>query len=133
MTTPKLLGPYDEPQQSGAVVAVHYGDYRRQEIWIAAGADVGVWRPLGGEFGRPKVAEDPRSAAEKMTSREYWQQPPGTIPLHPHWEDVLARGPVTLLVPGDGEMYRQGWRAGRRELWQSMEDATYDDPQEVPA
>jgi hypothetical protein len=34
MTAPKLLGPHDEPQQSGAVVAVHYGDYRRQEVWM---------------------------------------------------------------------------------------------------
>lgn len=30
-TAVKLLGPDDEPQESGAIVAVNYGDYRRQE------------------------------------------------------------------------------------------------------
>jgi len=31
MTTAQQLGPDDEPQHSGAVVAVHYGDYRRRD------------------------------------------------------------------------------------------------------
>lgn len=48
--TARLLGRYDEPQDSGAVVAVHSGDYRRQEIWVNSGANVGTWYPLGGEF-----------------------------------------------------------------------------------
>ena len=26
----RLLGPNDEPQKSGTIVAVNYGDYRRQ-------------------------------------------------------------------------------------------------------
>lgn len=128
--TALLLGPNDEPQESGAVVAVHWGDYRRQELYVRSGANIGAWYPLGGEFGQPKVAEDPRTPMEKMTSREYWQQPPGTIPLHPDWYDVLKRGPVTLLVPGDRDSYLRGWRAGRRDLWQAMEDVAGEDPRE---
>lgn len=127
--TAKLLGADDEPQTSGAVVAVNFGDYRSQEIWVSSGANIGCWYPLGGEFGRPKVAEDRRSEMEKMLDRHRFQQPPGTVPMHPHWEDVLARGPVTLLTPGDSSAYTAGWRAGRRALWNSMETLLYDDPE----
>lgn len=128
----RLLGHGDEPQESGAVVAVHFGDYRRQEIWVRSGANIGNWYPLGGEFGRPRVAEDPRSEMEKMVSRERWQRPAGTIPQHPHWEDVLARGPVTLLVAADEGAYRQGWRNGRHAMFHSIsseaESLAYEDP-----
>lgn len=112
---PRLLGPYDEPQTSGAVVAVHWGDYRRQEIWVASGSNIGAWYPLGGEHW---AVWDRKRMPADVTKQ------------HPDWSDVLARGPVTLLVPADGEAYRQGWRNGRRALWQSMEDAIYDDPPE---
>lgn len=111
----KLLGPDDEPQQSGAVVAVHYGDYRRQEIWVSSGANIGNWYPLGGEFWL-------------VWDRQ--RMPAGVTTQHPTWSDVLARGPVTLLVPAGAEAYRQGWRAGRRDLWQAMEDAAEEDPRE---
>lgn len=109
----RLLGSHDEPQDSGAVVAVHYGDYRRQELWVSSGSSVGTWYPLGGEHW---VVWDRQ------------QMPAGVTKTHPDWRDVLARGPVTLLVPGDDDTYRRGWRAGRRALWQDMEDATHDDP-----
>lgn len=127
----RLLGPADEPRRSGSIVVVHYGDYRHQCAFVNSGANIGCWYPLGNEFGRPRVAEDPRSNAERVLSREYWQRPPGTIPQHPHWEDVLALGPVTLLVAADGDSYRQGWRAGRRDLWQAMEEIAEEDPREV--
>lgn len=110
-----LLGPADEPQQSGAVVAIHHGDCRRQEIWVSSGANVGNWYPLGNEFW---VVWDRQ------------RMPSGVTMPHPHWEDVLARGPVTLLVAADGEAYRQGWRAGRRDLWQAMEETAEEDPRE---
>lgn len=113
--TARLLGPNDEPQESGAVVAVHLGDYRRQEIWVRSGANIGNWYCLGGEFGGPKPHDVP-------------PRPAGTVPVHPDWYDVCARGPVTLLVPGDSEAYRSGWRAGRRDLWQAMEDVAGEDP-----
>lgn len=129
----RLLSLNDEPQESGAVVAVHLGDYRRQELWIRSGANIGNWYCLGGEFGRPKVAEDPRSMADKMVSREHWERPAGTIPQHPDWHDVCARGPVTLLVGADSDAYVQGWRAGRRDLWSQMEDVASEDPREVSA
>jgi hypothetical protein len=132
--TARLLGPEDEPQDSGAVVVVHYGDYRRQEVWVSSGANVGNWYCLGGEFGRPKVWIDQRTPMEKMMRTGYdGPEPgpgPGEIPLHPDWSDVLARGPVTMLVPGDDEAYRQGWRNGRLDMWNDMEDAVYDEPKE---
>lgn len=129
MSTERTLGPADEPRESGSVVAVHYGDYRRQEAWVRSGANIGNWYPLGGEFGVPKVVDDPCTDMEKMMSREYWRQPPGTVPLHPTWSDVLARGPVTLLVAADSAAYLAGWRAGRQDLWQAMEDVAGEDPQ----
>jgi hypothetical protein len=48
------------------------------------------------------------------------------VPLHPHWEDVLRRGPVTLLTPGDQDTYRAGWVNGRRRMVQQMEEAADD-------
>jgi len=109
----KVLGPHDEPQEPGTVVAVHFGDYRRQEIWVSSGANIGAWYPLGGEFW---------AVWDKK------RMPAGVTNAHPTWEDVLARGPVTLLTPGDEATYRRGWRAGRRDLWQRIEDFTYEDP-----
>lgn len=131
--TARLLGLADEPQRSGAVVAVHFGDYRRQELWVASGANTGNWYCLGGEFGRPKVWIDARTEGEKFMHHPAVHGPaprpgPGEIPLHPHWEDVLARGPVTLLLPGDDAAYDAGWRAGRRDLVARMEETAYDDP-----
>lgn len=126
---PKFLGPADEPQESGAVVAVHFGDYRQQEIWVRSGANIGNWYPLGGEFGRPKVWIDNRTSMEKLVHRGPEPRPgPGEVPLHPHWEDVLARGPVTLLLAAAAEAYRQGWRAGRRDLWQAMDEVAEEEP-----
>lgn len=125
--TQKLLGPDDEPDRAGAVVAVHYGDYHEQEIWLKAGIMGGTWYPLGGEGHRPQVVEDPRSSAEKLVSREPWRQPPGTIPRYPEWSDVLARGPVTLLTPGQDGVYAAGWAAGRRRLLQQIESLGEDE------
>lgn len=96
------IGWEDEPQQSGAIVAVHYGDYHAQEIWVRSGANIGNWYPLGGEFGLPG-----------------WGA--GRVPQHPHWEDVLARGLVTLLVAADKEAYASGWTNGRRRLVEQIE------------
>ncbi len=129
MSATKTLGPADEPQESGVIVVVHHGDYRRQEVWVRSGANIGNWYPLGGEFGQPKVVEDDRPYMEKTFGASRWVQPEGTIPLHPTWYDVLARGPVTLLVPADAAAYVAGWRAGRRDLWQGMEELAEEDPQ----
>lgn len=129
MNAPKFLGPYDEPQQSAAVVAVHWGDYRRQELWMSSGIMGGTWRPLGGDYGvqPPRIAEDPRNEMEKL-GPDRWRQPPGTIPPYPDWGDVLARGPVVLLTAADGDAYLAGWKAGRRDLWQAMEEVAEEEP-----
>ncbi len=126
--TDLTLGPDDEPQHSGAVVAVNYGDYDRQEIWVCSGANIGAWYCLGGEFGFPKVWLDRRGSSEKMLDRGPAPRPgPNEIRQHPRWEDVLARGPVTLLTAGDQESYRAGWRNGRRRMVEQMETVADDD------
>jgi hypothetical protein len=100
---PTMLGPSDEPHNCGAVVVVHYGNYRRQEIFVSSGANLGNWYCLGGEFGVPRHGSS-------------------ELPLHPVWADVLARGPVTLLSAGDQATYAAGWAAGRRRMVQQMEE-----------
>lgn len=102
MNEPKTLGPSDEPRGSGVVVAVHYGDYRHVELWISSGSSVGNWYCLGNEFGVPRHGSN-------------------GLPLHPHWEDILARGPVTLLSAGSQEAYEVGWANGRRRMIEQME------------
>ncbi len=127
--TTRFLGRDDEPQNSGAIVAVNHGSYRDQELWVRSGANIGNWYPLGNEFGiRMKVWDDPRSSLEKLGIGPAPKRPEGTIPQHPEWSDVLARGPVTLLVPADGAAYLSGWRNGRRALWQDMESMAEEDP-----
>lgn len=106
MADATTLGPSDEPQDSGAVVAVNYGDYRTQECWVRSGANIGNWYCLGGEFGDPH---------------------PFVAKAHPTWEDVLARGPVTLLCPGSQEAYAVGWANGRRRMVEQMEEVADDD------
>lgn len=101
------LGTYDEPQTSGALVAVHHGEYRRQEIWVRSGANIGNWYPLGNEFG--------------------FHPGPDKIPLHPHWDDILKRGPVTLLVASEAEARAAGWAAGRRRLLEQIEYISDDE------
>lgn len=54
--------------------------------------------------------------------------PPGVTKQHPTSGDVIARGQVTLLVAGQDEQYRAGWRAGRRELLDSIEGLAEDEP-----
>lgn len=121
-TDAKPLGYEDEPQEAGAVVAVHWGDYRCVELWIRSGAMIGNWFCLGSEFGRPKPWDDPRSELEKLSWRGPTPKPgPGEIPRYPTWQDVLARGPVTLLTAGNDEAYRDGWANGRRRLLEQIE------------
>jgi hypothetical protein len=112
----QALGHGDEPQAGGAVVAVHYGDYRRQEIWVRSGVNDGCWYPLGSEFWA-------------VWDRQ--RMPAGVTKSHPTWADVLARGPVTLLVAGDAAAYQLGWRNGRHNMaeliaeraeWLAIED-----------
>lgn len=126
MTGAKTLGPDDEPQNSGAVVAVHWGDYRCQEIWVRSGSNIGNWYCLGGEYGRPKEWDDPRDDPRWMMTRR-WDAPtprpgPGEVPRHPRWEHVLERGPVTLLSAADDEAYAAGWANGRRRLVEQFQE-----------
>jgi hypothetical protein len=132
---PKVYTAGDpEPQYGpGAVFAVFWGDYRRQEIWVASGANIGNLYPLGGEFGVPKVVEDPRDDFERgLHSRDRWVQPPGTVPLHPTWSDLVARGPVVMLVPGQADAYAAGWATGRQRLLEQIEELR-DEEDEPPA
>jgi hypothetical protein len=129
--TVRLLGPADEPRDSGSVVAVNYGDHREQEIWVrVGGVHHGTWCPIGGEYGKSQIAEDP-DPSRTLLRRDHWQRPPDAIPQHPQWHDVLARGPVVLLLPAGQDAYLNGWRAGRRDLWQAMEETAEEDPREA--
>jgi len=122
------LGGADEPRSNGALVIVWPGDYRRQEVWIASGANIGNWYCLGNEFGIPKTWEDPRPYAEKITSREPPpRMPDHMIPVQPVWADVLDRGPVSLLSHDNVTAYRMGWRNGRRRLHEEIETLAEDD------
>jgi hypothetical protein len=121
------LGDDDEPRENGAVVMVWAGDYRRQEVWIASGANVGNWYCLGNEFGQPKVWDPPGAdfwASRKMPPPP---RPAATVPLHPDWFFVLTRGPVSLLAWNNAGAYRTGWRNGRRRLREEIESLTEDD------
>lgn len=119
------LGDEDEPQSSGALVVVWPADYRRQEIWVASGANIGNWYCLGNEFGTPKVWDaPPRNMFDRSPGP---QRPAGTVPQHPHWYDITARGPVVLLGTGDDDTYRAGWSAGRRHLAQQVEALAADE------
>jgi hypothetical protein len=123
-----FLGPYDEPQDSGTLVAVHHGD-RDQEVWVRSRSNIGNWYPLGSEYGRPRPWDDPRSEIEKLRWAGPMPHPgPGEVPRHPHWQDVLARGPVTLLVTGERGAYAAGWKNGRRRMVEQMETVSYDEP-----
>lgn len=112
---PKVFGPNDPwpDVRGGALAVVHYGDYRRQEVWVASGANIGNWYPLGGEFW---VVWDRQ------------RMPPGVTMPHPTWPDVVARGPVTLVYPGAEGGYRQGWADGRARLVEQMETAATEGP-----
>lgn len=114
------LSVSDEPDQPGAVAAVWFGDYRRQEIWVSSGANMGNWYCLGGEFGRPRTWVDRRSALDQMTRNGPYRPGedgpgPGEIPQHPNWNHVLDRGPVTLLTT-DHQAYALGWANGVRAV-----------------
>lgn len=112
----------------GSLVAVWHGDYRRQQVFVASGTNIGNWYPLGGESGRIKTVDDPRSYAEQVCSREPWRQPPGTVPTHPVWRDLTALGPVTVLFADGRDSYRQGWADGRRHLLGQIETLSEDEP-----
>jgi hypothetical protein len=109
------LGPGDEPRQNGALVIVWPGNYRRQETWTASGANIGNWYCLGNEFGRPRIWQPPTNPIIDLLPHRgpVPQCPPGMVPLHPDWSDVLKRGPVFLLSHDNVTAYRTGWRNGR--------------------
>lgn len=97
----------DEPDvRPGTLAVVHYGDYRYQEVWVASGSNIGNWYPLGGEHWA-------------VWRRGY--MPPGVSMQYPVWADVVARGPVTLMVASPEAAYRQGWEEGRRRLLEQVE------------
>jgi hypothetical protein len=118
VSEPKVFRAGDpEPDLcSGAVVAINYGYYRDQEIWVSSGANIGVWYPLGGEF---------------WMVWDRGRMPAGVTKVHNTWDDLLARGPVTLLVAAEEEPYKAGWRAGRRDLLGRIAEMSEDDPGEA--
>ena len=103
----------DDPEpdvRPGTIAVVNYGDYRAQEAWVASGSNLGAWYPLGSEY--------------RYTL-------PGVTKQHPTWRDVVARGPVTLLVPASRDAYELGWVTGRRDLVEQMERVVDDLPEDA--
>jgi hypothetical protein len=99
---------------SGSVVAVEYGDHVCQEIWVADAANVGNWYPANDDDQWLRLKD------------RYGQR--FDIKLnHPTWDDVLARGRVTLLVAAQDEVYAAGWQAGRADLLHKIEELA-DEP-----
>lgn len=97
----------EEPDvRPGTLAVVHQGDYREQEVWVASGSNIGNWYPLGGEHWA-------------VWRRGY--MPPGVTMQYPTWRDVVARGPVTLMVPSPQAAYDQGWEDGRTRLLEQIE------------
>lgn len=96
----KVFGPDDEEPdvRPGTLAVVNYGDYRYQEVWMADGSNIGNWYPRG-----------------------WIDRSMPSPPHHPHWEDAVARGPVTLMVPSPEGAYRQGWEDGRARLLEQIE------------
>lgn len=115
----------------GTIVVVHYGDYRRQQAFVVSGANIGNLYPLGGEFDKIKQVDDPRDYMTKTFGHERWQQPAGTVPLHPTWRDVVALGPVTILFAAPQDIYRQGWDDGRKDLVGQIEALAEEGPDDV--
>ena len=109
----RTIGPDDEPLQPGTIVAVNYGDYRTQEIWVKSGTNIGNWYLLDNEHECLRMHRPPK------------------LPQHPHWEDILKRGPVTLLVPAADEAYLHGWMIGRRRLWEDIEELAEQFPKDA--
>jgi len=101
LVPPVVPGWQDEPQEVGTIVVVNLeAGYNHMEVWVRSGANIGNWYYLGNEAGRAYRGE---------------------VPVHPTWPDVLKRGEVTVLSPGDPTTYRNGWRNGRYALWREME------------
>jgi hypothetical protein len=97
----------------GTLAVVNQGDYRYQEVWVASGSNIGNWYPLGGEHW------------------VMWRRghiPAGVTKQYPTWDDVTARGPVTLMVPSSAAAYRQGWADGRARLLEQIEDLRDAEP-----
>lgn len=90
----------------GTLAVVHVGDYQRQEVWVASGSNIGNWYPLGGEHWVVWA----RAAL-----------PPAVLKEHPVWRDVVARGPVVLMVAVGGSGYEQGWVDGRAQLLEQIQ------------
>ena len=108
LTAAKVLTKDDpEPDaRPGTLAVVNYGEYREQEVWVASGSNIGAWYPLGGEHW---VVWDRK------------RMPAGVTKDNPVWHDVVARGPVVLVVPAAEDAYRQGWDDGRRDLYDRIE------------
>lgn len=128
------LSAQDEPQRGSALVAVYFGVYWRQEIWVRSGANPGTWYCLGGEFGAPKVWDDNVPASLwNAANKTPLKRPPNTIPAHPCFADILARGPVTLLLSEPAEAYHHGWASGVRAAQQRIEAALESLEDDIPS
>jgi hypothetical protein len=83
----------EEEPPTGSVVAIDWGGHY-QEVWVSNKSNQGNW---------------------------YCPDIPMPGSWHPHWEDVVLRAekmgcPLTILVPGDRDMYAAGFDAGVKKV-----------------
>lgn len=113
----------------GDVLAVNHGNYQTQEIWVVDGANTGAIFPLGGLHHRVNWVEVTRP---KTPRRDLFDRDHDACPRHPEWEDVVARGPVTVLTGMPQDAYNLGWRDGRQDLLGQIETLAEEYAPDMP-
>lgn len=86
-----------DPLESGSVVRIESHLSKYPEVWVLSHINGGRWYP----------------------DTDSWMASHARGPLEDggaHWEDLLARGRVTLLVAVDRESYEAGWSEPRPDL-----------------
>lgn len=102
-----------DPLESGSVVRIESHLSKYPEVWVLSHINGGRWYP----------------------DTDSWMTSHARGPLEDggaHWEDLLARGRVTLLVAVDRESYEAGWRAACTAIRDQAEELTWDTPEEAP-
>jgi len=103
-----------EPTQAGTVVRIDTGGRlsKYPEVWVADYINGGRWYPDSSSW-----AQHVRGPLDDGGA---------------HWDDLLRRGPVVLLVASSREACEHGWRAACAALSQQADDLVYDCPGEAP-
>lgn len=97
-----------EPTALGSVVRVTTDRSKYPEIWISSHINQGRWYPDTDSWFNGSARHD---------------LPDGAL-----WEDLTARGKVTLLTDGKKETYNAGWVAGAEACAHAAQDIAGQTP-----